>query len=128
MLQTSATISVDLGPPCTRDRGCTGTDACVMGVCVPGPSANGGLGTQCDGAANCADSLCASAGSGQLMYCTEPCDPSVKAACPHGFSCLSTTSGAGVCWASGGCCDAGASGKSSALVAVVLVLVLRRRR
>ena len=30
---------VTVGPPCTASSGCSGTDACVMGVCLPARSA-----------------------------------------------------------------------------------------
>jgi hypothetical protein len=127
MLQTVADVSVDLGPPCTADRGCTGSDVCVMGVCVPGPTVSGGLGGQCDTSSNCIDGLCAGEGSGQLMYCVEPCDPGTKKSCPHGFSCLSASNGGGVCFASGGCCDAGGGASGSMLLAGAVAIALRRR-
>jgi uncharacterized ferritin-like protein (DUF455 family) len=54
------------------------------------------------------------------MYCVEPCDPSVKGACPHHFSCVASTGGGGVCWASSGCCDAGGGGAAGSAMAMAL--------
>jgi uncharacterized protein (TIGR03382 family) len=122
-----ADVSVTMGSPCTADRGCTGTDACVGGICVPGPNAQGGLGAQCTANDNCVDGLCASDGSDQLMYCAEPCDPHAKGSCPHGFTCATSTTG-GLCWASGGCCSAGGDAGGSLVLAGALAGVLRRRR
>ena len=128
-LVTPADITVTMGPPCTAERGCTGSDVCVMGVCVPGPTQEGGLGAQCTSNANCIDGLCAGTGSDQLMYCGEPCDPATKHVCPNGFACDPVAGGSGgVCVASGGCCDAGGSGSSSVALAGALAIVLRRRR
>ena len=128
MLVTPADITVTMGPPCTADRGCTGGDVCVMGVCVPGPTQEGGLGAQCTSNVNCLDNLCVGTGANQLMYCGETCDPATKHACPNGFACDPAPNGAGVCLASGGCCDAGGGGGSSIALAGALAIVLRRRR
>ena len=64
-----------------------------------------------------------------LKHCVAPCDLSAKGACPIGFECLAAGSD-GVCWPApaGGCCDAGGSADGPALLGVLLVLVLRRRR
>jgi uncharacterized protein (TIGR03382 family) len=124
----TATVDVDVGPPCTGSSGCTGEDVCLAGVCMPGPDAPGGLGSSCDTDAACDSSRCASGTSGDRQ-CVELCDLS-PGSCPADFTCVASGA-AGVCWyqANGGCCDAGGSPGASSLVALgVLGIVLRRRR
>lgn len=126
----STTIDIVMGPPCTASKGCTGDDVCVMGVCLAGPDAPGGLGAVCQANTECISRSCL-ANTEMERHCTEACDPAVAGACPSDFACLETTPGAGVCWPSegGGCCDAGGSPVGPALFgAGVLALVLRRRR
>jgi uncharacterized protein (TIGR03382 family) len=121
--------TVTMGPPCTADKGCTGPDVCVMGVCVLGPKASGGLGAQCTEDAQCDSMLCVDGGD-PSKKCAESCDPSVPGACPHGFSCEAASNG-GVCYpvADAGCCDSGGGSHGAiALGALVWVVILRRRR
>jgi hypothetical protein len=124
----SAMIGVTAVPPCTQTKGCEGTDVCVSGLCVPGPKQPGGLGAICQQDEECLSMTCGDGGE-PLKHCVEACDPSMKGACPLDFECLATGSG-GVCWPApaGGCCDAGGSATGPALLAGLLVLVLRRRR
>ncbi|MDQ3339556.1 MAG: Ig-like domain-containing protein [Myxococcota bacterium] len=127
---TSVMLDVTMGPPCTASAGCDGVDVCVAGVCVPGPDAAGGLGYECSASTECISRSCVKDG-GSFGHCTEACNPAVEGVCPSGFDCIDAGGGAGVCWpgASGGCCDAGGSGKGAALLGFgVLALVLRRRR
>jgi hypothetical protein len=124
----STTIDVDLGPPCTASKGCEGDDVCVMGGCVPGPDAPGGLGGYCAKDIECQSLTCVEASNGKA--CVEACDLS-PGSCPHGFFCLEDGAGSGVCWQAegSGCCDAGGRPAGPVLLgAGVLALVLRRRR
>jgi MYXO-CTERM domain-containing protein len=125
----NATVDVDLGPPCTASKGCSGADVCVMGVCVPGPDTPGGLGSFCTGNTECLSNQCIGDQAG-TMLCVEQCDLS-PGSCPESFSCL-PAGAAGVCWQTddGGCCDAGGGSPAGpALLGLgVLALLARRRR
>ncbi len=124
-----ASIEVDVGPPCTASKGCSGDDVCVMGVCLPGPDAAGGLGSFCTGNTECLSNLCIGEEGGNKA-CVESCQLDLEGACPEDFSCIPGGSG-GVCWETGGggCCDAGSRPTGPALFALgVLVMVLRPRR
>lgn len=123
------TIAITMGPPCTPDKGCTGSDVCVSGVCIPGPEEPGGLGSICQSDTECLSHQCADAGESR-KYCVEACAPSTANSCPGGFSCIQA-GGGGVCWPeSGGCCDAGGSGRGPILLGlgVMVALTARRRR
>jgi hypothetical protein len=128
-VMSSTTINVTQGPPCTASKGCTGSDVCVSGVCLPGPEEPGGLGDQCQQDAECLSQHCTDGGE-TFKHCTETCDPGAKASCPSEFECIS--SGAtGVCWPNpdSGCCDAGTTPQGPLLLgAGVLAMMLRRRR
>jgi MYXO-CTERM domain-containing protein len=128
---TSTPVDVDLGPPCTASTGCEGDDVCVMGLCVVGPDAPGGLGTACQGSSECLSDNCVM-DTGGAGYCVEACDLSAGS-CPSGFDCIAAGTG-GVCFPGpdAGCCDTGVRGTSPmgpVLLALGLgALVLRRRR
>lgn len=125
----SQLISVKEGPPCTPDKGCTGSDVCANGVCVPGPGEAGGLGEACQSDTECLSHRCADAGEA-LKHCVESCTVGNADSCPSDFACLSAGAGGGVCWpAPGGCCNVGARPQGPALLGLgVMLLVLRRRR
>lgn len=123
------TFTIDEGPPCTAAKGCSGTDACVSGICVPGPAEPGGLGSICQADTECLSRHCTDANDVQ-KYCTEPCDPGNGASCPNEFECL-PAGATGVCWPNpdAGCCDAGTAPQGSILLGLgVGTLVIRRRR
>lgn len=124
----SQLISVNEGPPCTPDKGCTGSDVCANGVCVPGPGVEGGLGEACQSDTECLSHRCADAGEA-LKHCVESCTIGNGNSCPNDFACLSAGA-EGVCWPdAGGCCNVGARPQGPALLGLgVLLLVLRRRR
>lgn len=125
----SATLDVNVGPPCTDSSGCSGDDVCLTGVCIPGPDASGGLGGVCDTNTSCFSNRCVADTRGEKQ-CVESCDLS-PGSCPADFTCVATGGAEGVCWyqPEGGCCSAGGSPGGRALVAFgVLGLVLRRRR
>jgi uncharacterized protein (TIGR03382 family) len=130
----TATITVNIGPPCTSASECPNdTDACIEGRCVPGPNADGGLGTSCTDNSMCGDSTCASDGDNQ--YCTTAC--SAPGACPDGFGCLPTADGstAGFCWpgyndgtGGGGCNTGGSGGPITGGLLFAALLLTRRKR
>lgn len=125
----SATVDVDMGPPCTASSGCTGDDVCVMGTCVPGPDVPGGLGDSCTASTECLAGQCIGDSTGSKQ-CVESCDLGVSGACPSDFSCIAAGAG-GVCWYAGaaGCCSAGTDPTGPVLLgASVFGLVLLRRR
>ncbi|CAN5819921.1 hypothetical protein BH11MYX3_BH11MYX3_38010 [soil metagenome] len=124
----SATIDVELGPPCTQSSGCSGDDVCVGGTCVPGPDVPGGLGDSCTAPTECLAGQCV--GDAKHKQCVESCDLGAANACPNDFSCIAAGAN-GVCWYDGssGCCSAGTEPTAPILLgASVLGLVLSRRR
>ncbi|HUS28745.1 MAG TPA: Ig-like domain-containing protein [Kofleriaceae bacterium] len=128
-VMATTTISVNQGPPCTASKGCTGSEVCVSGICLPGPDEPGGLGDQCQSDAECLSQHCTDGGE-KFKHCTETCDPGNSGSCPNEFECLAS-GGTGVCWPApdSGCCDAGTTPQGPLLLGVgVLALVLRRRR
>lgn len=125
----SDSIAIDMGPPCTASNGCSGTDACVMGVCLPGPEQPGGLGSFCQAHAECLSNQCLADNTG-TMACVENCDMATAGACPEDFSCIAAGDH-GVCWQTGdgGCCSVGTNPAGPALLGFgVLALVFRPRR
>ena len=124
----TATIEVDLGPPCTASKGCSGVDVCVMGVCVPGPEQPGGLGSYCNVDRECLSGKCIADATSGTRACVEACDLS-DGSCPDDFACIAAPTG-GVCWVDeSGCCSTSRHPASSFFLgAGVLVLALRRRR
>jgi hypothetical protein len=127
----SEPLPIVMGPPCTAGAGCEGTDVCVMGVCIAGPDAPGGLGHFCQADTECLSMQCQADAATGSKFCVSPCDLS-PGSCPEEFSCIPTSASEGVCWPTGGggCCEAGGAGAPGAtlLGLGVLVLVFRRRR
>jgi len=125
-----AAVDVIIGPPCKSEDDCPlQTDACVGGRCVPGPNAEGGLGTSCADSTNCRSMRCAS--DGTSSYCVELC---MVGQCPPDFGCLDTGEELGVCWpgyddGSGGCgCQTSRGGPAGMLLALLMMVVTCRRR
>ncbi len=134
----TAQISVILGEPCQDDRDCAtqGADlVCAGGRCVPGPDSEGGLGTECTGALDCASGQCVGGADGTV--CTESCELAANA-CPEGFRCAqdSTNPGQGFCYpggATGGCLGCSTDGATDPTLplgigVVAAGLMMRRRR
>ena len=126
----TTTIDVYIGPPCQKPSDCENdTDTCIGGRCVPGPGVQGGLGSTCTSAPDCASGLCASDDTNH--YCVEPC---MKGQCPSGFGCeINDGDTMGVCWpgfddGSGGCSVAPGGAVTSGLLFAALVFGRRRRR
>ena len=127
-MPASQTITITQGPPCVDASGCAGTDVCVSGGCLPGPAEPGGLGDTCQGNKECLTQQCAAGPNDNLMHCVAACDPSKPSACPNDFDCLAGGT-ANVCWPSAGCCSVGGDPRSTAVLGVLVVgLVVRRRR
>lgn len=127
----SATVDVDMGPPCTASSGCSGDDVCVMGTCLPGPDVPGGLGDSCTANTECLGAQCLGDASGNKQ-CVESCELGASGVCPSDFNCIAAGNG-GVCWYSGaaGCCSAGTDPTGPLLLGTSvfgLVLLRRRRR
>ncbi len=124
----SAVVEIEMGPPCTASKGCTGVDVCVMGVCVPGPEQAGGLGSFCTANTECISGKCIQDSSSGSMACVESCDGS-SGSCPEDFSCIQAGSD-GVCWHTpdGGCCDASGNPTGPLVLAGGVLLVAMRRR
>jgi hypothetical protein len=125
-----ASVEVDVGPPCTASKGCSGDDVCVMGVCLPGPDAPGGLGSFCNANTECLSNVCIGEEGGEKA-CVEPCELDLKGACPEDFSCIPGGATGGVCWETGGggCCQTGSGPMGPALFALgVLGFLVRPRR
>lgn len=125
-------IMATLGASCTSNDMCPSGNVCLQGRCVLGGGSAGGLGTSCEGNANCASGQCAGDGDGTQL-CVESCDPALDA-CPSGFECLGDT-GAGVCWPSSseGICNVGVNGSGKAaptflLLGIAALWITRRRR
>jgi hypothetical protein len=122
----STSIDIVMGPPCTASDGCSGTDVCVMGVCLPGPDEPGGMGNFCQAETECISTQCIGDQNGN-KYCVEGCDGS-DGSCPDGFSCLAQGN---VCWPleDTGCCQSNGAATGPTLLSLgVLALVIRRRK
>jgi uncharacterized protein (TIGR03382 family) len=123
-------ITAQVVASCTKPGDCpNNTDVCAAGLCEPGSSVQGGLGTTCTDNTSCASGQCAADDTGKML-CTVSCDPATSGACPGGFDCLQAGA-SGVCWPSsgGGGCDASGGGPLMfGLAALAGLLVTRRRR
>jgi len=130
----TVSLTINMGPPCTAAKGCSGVDVCVSGVCVPGPEEPGGLGRQCQRETECISHLCVDAGEGK-KYCADDCQLANPDSCPSDFECIAGGTD-GVCYPSGdsGCCDTGVERRGTKHgilllgLGVALVLVRRRKR
>jgi hypothetical protein len=126
-----AAIDVKNGETCTGS--CTDpTQVCDNGVCVPGPTSTGGLGSPCVNNTDCMSGSCGDDGAGN-KYCVTSCDPT-NSTCPSGFGCVSTGAATGVCWpgdnGGGGGCNTGSGGGSivAGLGFAAMLLSRRKRR
>ena len=126
----SPVITVTKGAPCTTADTCAKGQQCEAGKCFWGEP-TGELGDACDYPQFCKSADCVDTSAG--MVCTEDCIVGVADSCPMGFTCDGNAGLTGVCLAEGAgddtCCGIGANGKTSALLSLLVVgLVLRRRR
>jgi hypothetical protein len=128
----SQQVSVIIGKPCAKPSECPmNTDTCIGGRCVPGPGAQGGLGSPCGNGTECSSGQCASTSEGS--YCVEPCELDANQ-CPAGFACLDTASGngMGVCFPGEeegtGCASGNSAGGSIGFGLGFAALLFARRR
>lgn len=127
------TVQVVIGEPCGKPADCPNdTDTCIGGRCVPGPGAQGGLGSDCSAGQTCASGQCT--GTTEGSYCTESCSLGAGQ-CPTGFGCLDTGvgDGTGVCFpgyddGTGGGCSSGGGAPLGLGLGLAALLVFRRRR
>jgi hypothetical protein len=124
------TITVTKGAPCTTADTCAKGQRCDAGKCFWDPPV-GEVGDACDYPQFCVSGNCFALDGEQ--FCTESCVVGVDDSCPMGFECGGPQGQSGVCVfptvEDTGCCGVGADGKTSALLSVLVVgFVLRRRR
>ena len=129
----ATSITVQKGASCSDDSSCatgqhcnTGpaTDMVATGGCYWDPPA-GALGDSCTYPQYCSTGVCN--GPDGHMVCTQTC----SGTCPGGYSCDMASDGNSYCYASsgGGCCSAGGSGRGEAVLGLlVLAIVTRRKR
>jgi len=127
-----ASVQVIIGKPCGKPADCPlDTDTCIGGRCVPGPGVQGGLGSTCALASDCASGLCEGDASGN-RFCVEVCAPGAGQ-CPSGFGCLENGP-SGICYpgyddGSGGGCSSSSGGPVGfGLGFAALLLASRRKR
>jgi len=127
-----ASVQVIIGKPCGKPADCPKeTDTCIGGRCVPGPGAQGGLGTACTSGTQCASGMCASTTDGS--FCVETCVLGAGQ-CPSGFGCLDANAGngGGVCFpgyddGTGGGCSSSSGGTLFGLGFAALLFARRKR-
>lgn len=123
-------ITVTKGAPCTSADTCLAGQKCEAGKCFWEPAA-GQLGDACTYPQFCVSGNCLDLEGDR--YCTQACVVGVTDSCPTGFECAGESGQSGLCVftqsTEGGCCATGDDGKTSALLSmIVLGIVLRRRR
>jgi hypothetical protein len=127
-----SSVQVIIGKPCGKPADCPkDTDTCIGGRCVPGPGAQGGLGTACTSGQQCASGMCASTTDGS--FCVETCMLDAGQ-CPSGFGCLDANAGngGGVCFpgyddGTGGGCSSSSGGTLFGLGFAALLFARRKR-
>jgi transmembrane serine protease 9 len=120
---------------CLADADCADHRLCFAHTCIAQPFSPTGLGSLCTTSADCESSQCAQS-SQDGNRCSFTCSVSDGASCPSGFQCLRSNGDVGACWPDdgGGCCDTGGASRSSAagagamMLALGVVVGLRRRR
>jgi hypothetical protein len=125
----SAIVTVTKGAPCATADTCAKGQKCDAGKCY-WDAPTGALGDNCTFNEFCTSGICS--GTADKQICTMSCVLGSMDACPTSYDCIMTSASEGICFptdAGGGCCSAtGAPWASSGLAAIVLGLVLRRRR
>jgi len=127
-------LTVTKNAPCADASTCATGQQCDAGKCFwPPPS--GVLGDPCDYDQFCTSLECSPTQAGRI--CTQDCVPGASDSCPSGYVCLQDGPGQGFCYtdSGGGCCDANAGNETTGGMlahigfgALVLGVVLRRRR
>ena len=127
---TKKSVQVIIGKPCGKPADCPkDTDTCIGGRCVPGPGAQGGLGSTCVTGTECASGNCVNSTDGG--FCVEDCQLGAGQ-CPEGFGCLENGEG-GVCFpgyddGTGGGCSSSNGGPIGFGLGFAAILFVRRRR
>jgi len=129
---SSQTLTVTKGARCVDASGCLAGMKCEEGKCFWDP-AIGEVGDTCTYPQYCLSGICLGLdGDGTDMKCSQGCVPNVEDSCPVDFECIASTATSGACWPKTedpGCCSANREAAAqSSLLALGLVLVLRRRR
>jgi hypothetical protein len=127
----SAPITVQKGAPCATADSCLPGMKCEAGKCFWDP-ASGELGAVCTYPQFCLSGMCLGAEGEDEKHCSQSCIPGVADSCPEKFDCIASGT-SGVCWPEQGdepgCCSTNREvAAQSSLLALGLVLVLRRRR
>ncbi|HTL36915.1 MAG TPA: Ig-like domain-containing protein [Kofleriaceae bacterium] len=121
-------VTVTKGAPCATAATCLKGQKCDAGKCF-WEAPTGKVGDACDYPQFCLSSDCLTTDQGQ--YCSQDCVVGVSDSCPMDFTCEGDPGGTGKCVkadAGGGCCSVGDDGKTAALLTLVVVGVLGRRR
>ena len=126
----SPTITVTKGAPCATADTCAKGQKCEAGKCF-WDTPTGALGDDCTFNQFCVSGNCLDFEGNQ--FCTQDCVVGVADSCPSGYTCGGPTGQTGLCVFAeppdDSCCDIGGNGKVSALLSLLVVgLVLRRRR
>ena len=124
------TITITKGAPCTTADTCAKGQKCEAGKCF-WDAPTGEIGDACTYGQFCLSGSCIDTTSG--MYCSQQCVVGVTDSCPTGFACEGAEGATGNCVRAGAgddtCCNIGANGKASTLIALfVVAFVLRRPR
>jgi hypothetical protein len=128
------TITVTKGAPCTSAATCLAGQKCETGKCFWDPP-TGELGDACTFNEFCVSGICN--GPADKPLCTQDCVVGSLDACPMGYDCLPTSETGGICYpagATGGCpCNAGPTSTGAlvahgGLAAMILSLLVRRRK
>jgi len=126
----SQKVMVVKGAPCASASTCAKGQKCEAGYCLWDPP-SGELGDTCEYPQFCKSMICADAVSGD-DFCSQECIVGASDGCPMDYECISgmgATSGLCAPLDRGGCCSVGSNGGVAALMSMlVLGLVLRRRR
>ena len=114
---------------CEYDSDCGEGKRCFQKKCIKTPFTEGGLGSECANAADCAEAICAN--DGEHAYCSATCNPTLDNACPDGLDCIDTGQGTGACWPTDtGCCSSTRKSAPTAFLAMAFLGVMlgRKRR
>jgi MYXO-CTERM domain-containing protein len=121
-------LTVTKGAPCTSADSCLKGQKCDAGKCFWDPP-TGKVGDTCDYNQFCLSADCLTTDQG--TYCSQDCVVGVSDSCPMGFTCEGNAGETGKCVredVGGGCCSVGDDGKTAGLLALVVGVMLGRRR
>lgn len=128
VLTETPKVTVTKGAPCATADTCANGQKCEQGRCFWDPP-TGELGDACTYPQFCVTGNCLDTSEGQ--YCSQTCVVGVADSCPTGFECLGDQGQTGVCVtasAESGCCSVGDDGRSVALLSLLVIGIVLRRR